>query len=103
MLLEKDQNMYFISGNPKIMVQFCFKLLYLCFKSNDSCLGLQMARIEMDFNFKKIRSIFFKFVALCLGKLAETHIMVDLLFECCLDIFLLVILCVIKEISLNLG
>ena len=66
-------------------------------------LGCRWPGLKWISTLKKLGQFFFKFVALCLGKLAETHIMVDLLFECCLDIFLLVILCVIKEISLNLG
>ena len=38
-----------ISGKPKIIDQFCLKLLYWCSRVTISwCLGLQMARIEMD-------------------------------------------------------
>ena len=37
---------------------------------------------------EKIRPFFFKFIALRLGKLAKTQIMVDFLFENSRDIFL---------------
>ena len=49
------------------MVQIC--------KSKRKCLGLQMARMEMDGNF----------IALCLGKLAKPKIIIDSLFENLLD------------------
>ena len=48
-----------------------------------------MARMEMDCHLKKWAN-FFKFIMLCLGKLAKTKIMVDSLFENLPDIFLLV-------------
>ena len=35
------------------MVQFCLKLLYQCSESKHKCLGLQMARMEMDCVLKK--------------------------------------------------
>ena len=41
----------------------------------------------MDCNLKKLANDF-TFIALCLGKLTETHIMVDFLFENSFDIFL---------------
>ena len=47
-LLQKARHIY-ISENPKLVVQFCLKLFNLCSNNKTKCLGLQMARIEMEF------------------------------------------------------
>ena len=58
-------------------------------KSNNRCLGLQMARMEMDCILKILGS-FFKFIASLLETSAKTLIIVYFLFENSFDIFLLV-------------
>ena len=49
-----------------------------------------MARLEMDCILKRL-GFFSKIIALCLGKLNKTHIMVDSLFKNSLDISLSVL------------
>ena len=52
-LLKKAERHTHTSKNSKIRVYFCLKLFYQCSNSKDKCLGLQMARMEMDCILKK--------------------------------------------------
>ena len=47
-LLKKPKRHVYASGNTSITVQFCLKIFYWCCKSKNKCLGLQMARMEID-------------------------------------------------------
>ena len=47
-----------INGNPKIMMQFWYLGLYHYTETIYCCLSLNMARMEMDWNLKKLASFF---------------------------------------------
>ena len=71
----------YISGNPQIMLQFCLNLFDQCSKGKNQCLGLQVARMKKGLHLEKNWPSYFKFIALPLGKLSKTLIMIYTLFE----------------------
>ena len=76
------------------------KVMVQCSKSENRCIGLQMARMEMDCTLKKL------FITLCPRKLVKTQIMVNSLFENSLDILVKVfinIVCMKRHASLIWG
>ena len=52
-LLSKAERHTHTSENPNIWAYFRLKLFYQCSNSKNKCLGLQMARMEMDCILKK--------------------------------------------------
>ena len=86
-----------INGNPKIMMQFCYLGLYHYTETIYCRLALSMARMEMDWNLKKLAS-FFKFESHSL-KYCQKFIMVCSLHvpPFVFDMFLLV------HLSISMG